>query len=203
MSLSTQFQVSYHGRIYKLYGDKDRTVAVGEFKINTTIETLCQELPNQFADYLRYLKTLRFEDQPDYLMLKDLMKQCSLPNTYDNRFEWTDKYQSKDSLLEVKVQGSFLVVPGNDCQSNVSNLGSSLSNVVKYVPSFQDAVQLKQPSQTQIKIAASQPHMDLNLHSETVDFEDIEENINDHQTLDLMLNIKKKNLNFSFCNQCF
>ncbi|CAD8045530.1 unnamed protein product [Paramecium primaurelia] len=173
-------------------GDKDRTIAVGEVKMSTTIETLCKELPIQFADYLRYLKNLGFEDQPDYDMLKSLMKQCSNPNTYDNQFEWSDKQQNKDSVLEVKVQGSFLAVPGNDGaqrsntkkQSNISNLGSSSSNVVKYVPSFQDAVQLKQSSQAPIKIAASQPHLDFNLHSETVDFDDIEENMSNHPTLE-------------------
>ncbi|CAD8071373.1 unnamed protein product [Paramecium sonneborni] len=173
-------------------GDKDRTMAVGEVKMNTTIDVLCKELPIQFADYLRYLKNLGFEDQPDYDMLKTLMKQCSNPNTYDNIFEWSDKSQHKESIQDLKLQGSFLAVPGNDPNqrsntkkhSNVSNLGSSSSNLVKYVPSFQDAVQLKQSSQAPIKIAASQPHMDFIQQFETVDFDDIEENMNNHPTLE-------------------
>ncbi|CAD8055776.1 unnamed protein product [Paramecium primaurelia] len=173
-------------------GDKDRTVAVGEVKMSTSIDTLCKELPIQFADYLKYLKILKFEDQPDYDMLKTLMKKCSNSITYDNLFEWSDKQQNKESQLEVKIQGSFLLVPGNDGvqrshtkkQSNVSNLGSSSSNIVKYVPSFQDAVQFKQSSQTQIKIAASQPQIDFNKLYQTIDFDDIEENMNDHPTLE-------------------
>ncbi|CAD8065708.1 unnamed protein product [Paramecium sonneborni] len=173
-------------------GEKDRTIAVGEVKMNTTIDSLCKELPIQFADYLKYLKNLAFEDQPDYDMLKTLMKQCSNTNTYDNIFEWSNKSQHKESIQEVKLQASFLAVPANDPaqrsntkkQSNISNLGSSSSNAVKYVPSFQDAVQLKQSSQAPIKIAASQPHMDFIQQLETVDFDDIEENMNNQPTLE-------------------
>ncbi|CAD8160055.1 unnamed protein product [Paramecium octaurelia] len=187
--------------------------------MNITIETLCKELPNQFADYLRYLKTLRFEDQPDYLKLKDLMKQCSTSNTYDKRFEELisnkirtlyrkSKFRVHFQLLLEMFESKDLILKNNPMSQILDLHYQMLLNVYHLIKLVCNQ---NNQSQTHIKIAASQPHMDFNFHIETVDFEDTEENMNNHPTLEQKyLNLfgfdaklKIKNANFLFCNQCF
>lgn len=45
---------------------------------------------DEFADYLNYCKSLKFEDQPDYNMLRHRFRQLfHLQNyTYDYVFDW-------------------------------------------------------------------------------------------------------------------
>ncbi|CAD8148799.1 unnamed protein product [Paramecium pentaurelia] len=170
----------------------DRTIAVGEVKIATSIQTLCKELPQPFAEYLNYLKGLKYEDQPDYELLKKIMRKCSEINTYDNQFEWTEKQsqQQSDKIGENKQQSSFLVVPnglGDQQQRQNSKkqsyMGSQSSNAVKYVPSFQEAISFQAKTGPQ-KIIASQPHIEVLKQIETIDFDDIEENMENQQTLE-------------------
>ncbi|CAD8049712.1 unnamed protein product [Paramecium sonneborni] len=169
-------------------GDKDRTIAVGEVKMQTSIQQLCKDLPSPFYEYLNYLKELNYQDQPDYELLKKIMRQCSDTNTYDNQFEWTDKIQEK--LGDVKQQNSFLAVPNglNDQPrqntKKQSYMGSQSSNIVKYIPSCQEALPIKSQPQ---KIVASQPHIELLKQLDTVDFDDIEENMKNYPTLEQKL----------------
>ena len=41
-------------------------------KKNISPEDLCQGLPSEFAEYLRYVKHLKFEENPDYGYLRGL-----------------------------------------------------------------------------------------------------------------------------------
>ena len=45
-----------------------------EIKLNTPLEVLCQGFPEEFSMYLNYCKSLKFEDQPDYIYVKRLFK---------------------------------------------------------------------------------------------------------------------------------
>ena len=59
-------------------------------KKSTTIEMLCANLPNEFKDYLRYCRILDFDQIPDYVYLKRILKQLffKLKYTYDLKFDW-------------------------------------------------------------------------------------------------------------------
>ncbi|CAD8049963.1 unnamed protein product [Paramecium primaurelia] len=120
------------------------------------------------------------------------MRKCSEINTYDNQFEWTEKQsqQQSDKIGENKQQSSFLVVPnglGDQQQRQHSKkqsyMGSQSSNAVKYVPSFQEAISFQAKPGPQ-KIIASQPHIEVLKQIETIDFDDIEENMENQQTLE-------------------
>ncbi|CAD8052146.1 unnamed protein product [Paramecium sonneborni] len=86
-------------------------------------------------------------------------------------------------------------------------MGSQSSNAVKYVPSFQEAIQLEIKSGDQ-KIITSQPHIKVLKQIETIDFDDIEENIENQQTLeqkylkleDLDAKFKEGNKSYSAIN---
>ncbi|CAD8143420.1 unnamed protein product [Paramecium pentaurelia] len=183
-------------------GDKDRTVVVGEVKMQTSIQQLCKDLPPPFSEYLNYLKGLNYQDQPDYELLKKIMRQCSDANTYDNQFEWTDKIPEK--LGDIKQQSSFLAVPNglNDQHrqntKKQSYMGSQSSNIVKYIPSHQDALLIKSQPQ---KIITSQPHIEMLKQIDTVDFDDIEENMKNYPTLEQKL-LRLQGFDAKFKEQC-
>lgn len=67
-----------------------------EKKISTSIENLCWGLPSEFATYLNYARSLRFDDKPDYLYVRKIFRDLFVNERfqYDHVFDWTVyKYQ--------------------------------------------------------------------------------------------------------------
>ena len=66
---------------------------IKEKKMELSGETLCKGLPGQFATYINYSRSLRFEDKPDYAYLRQLFRRLfrSKGFKYDNVFDWTEK----------------------------------------------------------------------------------------------------------------
>lgn len=59
-------------------------------KIATPIDVLCQDAPQEFLEYFRYCRNLKFEEKPDYVwirrLFKDLFIRCEYQ--YDLIFDW-------------------------------------------------------------------------------------------------------------------
>lgn len=47
---------------------------ISEKKMSTPIEVLCKGFPAEFSMYLNYCRSLRFEEQPDYMYLRQLFR---------------------------------------------------------------------------------------------------------------------------------
>ncbi|CAB4254290.1 similar to Saccharomyces cerevisiae YPL204W HRR25 Protein kinase involved in regulating diverse events including vesicular trafficking, DNA repair, and chromosome segregation [Maudiozyma barnettii] len=62
-----------------------------EKKLCISIDTLCQGLPIEFAQYMSYCRNLVFDEKPDYLYLARLFKDLSIKLDYhnDHLFDWT------------------------------------------------------------------------------------------------------------------
>lgn len=60
-------------------------------KINTSEEELCKGLPHEFLDFLKYCKNLKFEETPDYKMMKDEFKKLLISQNLDFDFiyDWS------------------------------------------------------------------------------------------------------------------
>lgn len=60
-------------------------------KQTTSVEELCQGLPSEFVTYLKYCRTLNFEDRPDYGYLRSLMRWVLLRQGHedDGVFDWS------------------------------------------------------------------------------------------------------------------
>lgn len=62
-----------------------------EKKMTIPTDILCKDLPNEFAVYLNYIRSLRFDDKPDYSYLqkifKDPFEREGFQDDYD--FDWT------------------------------------------------------------------------------------------------------------------
>jgi len=72
---------------------KQKYDRISERKMATPVETLCKGFPSEFAVYLNYVRSLRFEDKPDYQYLRKLFRDLFVREGYqmDYVFDWTAK----------------------------------------------------------------------------------------------------------------
>lgn len=61
-----------------------------EKKISTSTEMLCKGFPAEFRSYFEHVRSLRFDDRPDYDYLKRLFRELFFRKgfSYDNIFDW-------------------------------------------------------------------------------------------------------------------
>ena len=70
---------------------KQKYEKISEKKLATKIDVLCKGCPEEFATYLNYTRSLRFDDKPDYAYLRKLFRDLfSKENySYDHIYDWT------------------------------------------------------------------------------------------------------------------
>nr|GEV54678.1 casein kinase 1-like protein 2 [Tanacetum cinerariifolium] len=70
---------------------KQKYEKIIEMKVSTSIESLCQGYPTEFASYFHYCRSIRFEDKPDYAYLKRIFRDLFIREgfQYDYIFDWT------------------------------------------------------------------------------------------------------------------
>ncbi|CAG05944.1 unnamed protein product [Tetraodon nigroviridis] len=63
---------------------------ISEKKMSTPIEVLCKAYPSEFATYLNFCRSLRFDDKPDYSYLRQLFRNLFHRQgfSYDYVFDW-------------------------------------------------------------------------------------------------------------------
>ncbi|ETO15332.1 hypothetical protein RFI_22035, partial [Reticulomyxa filosa] len=66
---------------------------IATVKQKTTIEQLCEGLPEEFAAYLKYCRELEFDHCPNYQYLRGLFRMLFQKNQFvdDGQFDWTIK----------------------------------------------------------------------------------------------------------------
>ena len=77
-------------------------------KKNITNEELCKNLPSEFCDYIKYVKSLKFQEEPNYLYLKNLFIKVldKMQETNDLCFSWR---KIKLSKKEEQIQYSTIM----------------------------------------------------------------------------------------------
>ncbi|KAH0913632.1 hypothetical protein HID58_036953 [Brassica napus] len=70
---------------------KQKYDKISEKKRLTPVEVLCKNFPPEFTSYFLYVRSLRFEDKPDYSYLKKLFRDLFIREGYqfDYVFDWT------------------------------------------------------------------------------------------------------------------
>jgi casein kinase 1 len=61
---------------------------IGEAKMCTGVNNLCDGLPECFADYVSYCRKLKFDERPDYGYLKSIFQKSAEENKIVPKFEW-------------------------------------------------------------------------------------------------------------------
>lgn len=69
----------------------ERLEKIGEIKMSTRIDELCEGFPVEFATYFYYCKSLRLDGGPDYFYLQQLFRGLfeRLNLQYDFKYDWT------------------------------------------------------------------------------------------------------------------
>lgn len=64
---------------------------IAEIKLKTPINVLCEGMPEEFQIFLQQVRSLRFEDEPDYSFYRKLFKSLFIQSgfKYDMKFDWT------------------------------------------------------------------------------------------------------------------
>ena len=79
----------------KSYDENDKYYKIYMMKKYLTAQQLCEGLPIQIYKFLKYVKELQFEEQPDYNYLRSLFKDLlyKYKYIYNNKisFSWVDK----------------------------------------------------------------------------------------------------------------
>lgn len=78
---------------------KQKYQKISEKKCNTPIEVLCRGYPGEFATYLQYCRSLKFDEKPDYTYLRNLFRGLFEREGFvnDSIFDWTLLKQSESS----------------------------------------------------------------------------------------------------------
>lgn len=92
-------------------------------KLRTPIEQLCYGLPPEFASYLNYCRSLRFEDRPDYSHLRKMFKELLVKEgyEYDYAFDWV-------IMNEKLVNQNVLTMVDNGEDNGESKQSSMVNN---------------------------------------------------------------------------
>ena len=74
----------------KVDGIRERYKEIGHKKEEMRTAELCYQIPREFGTYLRYIKTLKFTDTPDYNYLRNLFRSCLISKklSEDDFFDW-------------------------------------------------------------------------------------------------------------------
>jgi len=86
---------------------KQKYEKISEKKMSTPVETLCKNFPQEFATFITYARTLRFDDKPDYAYLRRLFRDLFIREgyQYDYVYDWTVQ-QQKEEQLPTSTPGS-------------------------------------------------------------------------------------------------
>ncbi|CCJ30940.1 unnamed protein product [Pneumocystis jirovecii] len=74
----------------KAVTNRQKYEKIGEKKQSTLIEELCEGFPDEFSQYISYVRGLGFEDTPDYDYLRGLFTSAikKIGETEDGQYDW-------------------------------------------------------------------------------------------------------------------
>ena len=72
-------------------------------KIQTTLDELCEGLPGEFKEFIKYARGLEFTQEPDYNYLNELLLKVAEKNSIDiekDKYDWTRDDKKKEDEKE-------------------------------------------------------------------------------------------------------
>lgn len=95
---------------------KQKYDRIMEKKMTTPTEVLCRGFPNEFAIYLNYTRSLRFDDKPDYSYLRKIFRDLFVREgfQYDYVFDWTVYKYQKNAQAIAQAAGQQGQAPPQD-----------------------------------------------------------------------------------------
>ena len=87
----------------------EKLKAVFTLKYSTTPEILCKDLPEEFIDYIKYVRKLDFEENPDYNYLKGLFISALSRNELKNDLLFSWIINKREELKEHSEQKKIMI----------------------------------------------------------------------------------------------
>ena len=89
---------------------------ISDKKYSTPIEVLCKGFPSEFATYLNYCRSLRFDEKPDYAYCRKLFRDLFVREgyIYDYVFDWTVLKHQQDEEKERQTSAGREMRPGRE-----------------------------------------------------------------------------------------
>jgi hypothetical protein len=102
----------------KIDNKKENYFKVAQIKELISPEILCKDLPKEFAEYLRYVKNLKFEEEPNYIYLRSLfVKMMEKQGFEEGRcfFSWVNLNDMNIKYIkrEINLSKRFVEKSGN------------------------------------------------------------------------------------------
>ena len=98
----------------------EESYKIKQKKIDTSLDELCEGLPDEFKDFIKYARELEFTEKPNYSYLNQLLKKASEKNGIDLnkvKYDWVIKEEEKKKeKIERKEK-----VEGKDDEENDSD----------------------------------------------------------------------------------
>ena len=63
---------------------------IGNIKMCTSVNELCNKLPKCFKEYLTYVRNLKFDEEPNYDFLIKLLQDQSIKSKIKPKFQWIE-----------------------------------------------------------------------------------------------------------------
>lgn len=122
---------------------KQKYDRIMEKKMTTPTEVLCRGFPNEFAIYLNYTRSLRFDDKPDYSYLRKIFRDLFVREgfQYDYVFDWTVyKYQKNAQAIRQGEDKQAREDPQQAQQGNAAAATRLRKNLGEDTPNTRGAV---------------------------------------------------------------
>jgi hypothetical protein len=73
--------------------DEERRAMIKAKKMEISVEELCEGLPDEFAQYIKDCRALKFKEKPNYAQLRSSFKRLFRSKGYenDNVYDWTER----------------------------------------------------------------------------------------------------------------
>jgi len=100
---------------------KEKYDKIMEKKIGTSLDKLCENLPNEFIDILNYPRKLKFEDEPDYFYVNDLINKMMKRFEYkmDYKYDWfVLDYNNEENNFKEDIKDDFKDNENKDSSEN-------------------------------------------------------------------------------------
>ena len=111
---------------YISHSKEDKYYKIKQIKNQTTPEELCEGLPPQFEEYIKYTRNLEYEQDPDYNYLRNLFLSV-LKNynwEFDYYYDW-DQVGLTNSEIKAKEKNDINIMNNNNIL-NSQNLNTRL-----------------------------------------------------------------------------
>ncbi|EGR34056.1 protein kinase domain protein, partial [Ichthyophthirius multifiliis] len=88
---------------------------IKQMKSSISVDILCENLPQEFSQFFKYVKNLKFEEEPNYAFLKSLFKKIHLEKKYNSSsvdWEILPEYRHKRQIALFHGMGDQCINPG-------------------------------------------------------------------------------------------